>query len=219
MKKFICTWYRPDGFVWERTKVMAFSPEEALELVLRSEKNPHCKSLEINRAWMPFFSIYSDNPHYDENAPIPKSDGEEVKTIVQVESGAQSAGQSSVTKYKEIAGYVTDSAGNRIGQVAGGIQSQIAPPESSKWAVGHRVVGVCFIVVAIIGLITSFNGSSSNDRREGELIFFGGLASASALFFMAFLIDVLTDIRHYQRETAKHLSRLASEKESPPPMG
>ena len=77
-------------------------------------------------------------------------------------------------------------------------------PQSSDWAIAYRVFGGLWF---LFGLTTTIYIAKENEEAG---FFSAGFAIAGVLtcFLSAFLIDVLTDMRHYQRQSAECLQKL-----------
>ena len=80
----------------------------------------------------------------------------------------------------------------------------VEKPKSSGWATLYRVCGWLWLVVGIIGTI----GNAQEDGEAGFTFAVIAIAAVLACFLSAFLIDVLTDIRHYQKQSAECLQKL-----------
>ena len=81
-------------------------------------------------------------------------------------------------------------------------------PVSSQWATWCRVLGVISLILGI-ALVIALAVNNPSGKDEDEIVFFisYSIASAFSCFLSAFLIDVLTDMRHYQKQSAECLQK------------
>jgi len=86
-----------------------------------------------------------------------------------------------------------------LGKAAKNIRDQAVPPESSGWATLYRVWGWIGIVVGIIGFIII----APKNVEAGFIFALWTILPALTCFLFAFLIDVLTDMRHYLKRIAE----------------
>jgi hypothetical protein len=72
-------------------------------------------------------------------------------------------------------------------------------PQSSSWATLYRVCGGIFFFVGLIGTIAV----AQKDEEAGFQLAVMAIALTLTSFLFAFLIDVLTDMRHYLKRIAE----------------
>jgi len=72
-------------------------------------------------------------------------------------------------------------------------------PQSSGWATLYRVCGGIILVVGFIGAIAG----AQKDEEAGFQLAVMAIALTLTSFLFAFLIDVLTDMRHYLKKIAE----------------
>ena len=77
------------------------------------------------------------------------------------------------------------------------IRNQVLPPQSSDWATLYRVCGCIILLVRFIGTIVI---AQKNEEAGFQ---FAVWSFALSSFLAAFLIDVLTDMRHYLKRIAE----------------
>ena len=86
-------------------------------------------------------------------------------------------------------------------------QVEVSHPETGKksgWATLYRVCGWLLLVLGIIGTI----GTAQENEEAGFTFAVIAIALVLTCFLSAFLIDVLTDMRHYQKQSAECLQKL-----------
>ena len=86
-----------------------------------------------------------------------------------------------------------------LGKAAKNIRDQAVPPESSGWATLYRVCGCIGIIAGIMGFISI----APKNGEAGFIFALWAILPALTGFLFAFLIDVLTDMRHYLKEIAE----------------
>ena len=79
------------------------------------------------------------------------------------------------------------------------IRNQVSPPQSSGWATLYRVCGCIILLAGFIGTI----GISQKDEEAGFQFAIVAITLTLSSFLAAFLIDVLTDMRHYLKRIAE----------------
>ena len=80
-----------------------------------------------------------------------------------------------------------------------------ATPQSSDWAIAYRVFGGLWFLFGL----SATTYMASGGAEEAAFISAGfAIAGVLTCFLSAFLIDVLTDMRHYQKQSAEYLQKL-----------
>ena len=75
--------------------------------------------------------------------------------------------------------------------------SEFNEPSKSGWATFHRGCGWFLFALGGIGFVMFLNASGGSERGAAMQLLILGIAGGITSFFAAFLIDVLTDMRHY----------------------
>ena len=196
-KIFIVKWYTWNSWIpYAKLLVEAENRNQALDIATQREKYPFCRHMSVHRPWNLFFQAAEFNPHFDETAEVPIQElHEESNYSEMVEQATSSA--------RKFAGNALEGSLEKGGRLATGIRQQIAPPQSSGWATVHRILAVICLLMVVLGVITFFNADSKTEEAGAGALIKNGMIAASALFFMAFLIDVLTDMRHYLKTIAE----------------
>ena len=75
--------------------------------------------------------------------------------------------------------------------------SEFNEPPKPGWAEFHRGCGWFLFVLGGIGFVMFLNASDRSDKGAAMQLLILGIGGGITSFFAAFLIDVLTDMRHY----------------------
>ena len=176
MKKYIC-YYQSNREDTHQT-VEAESPEDALRIF--TESNPNAEFPEVTIEWGWRIKIFS-NPNYGKPQ---KAVTEKVK-----ESGSRQPTQ-------------TDSSSQQPPPIDNSTRQPITltgSPRSSGWATLYRVCGGIAFVFGFIGTIAV----AQKNEEAGFQLAVMAIALTLTCFLAAFLIDVLTDMRHYLKAIAE----------------
>ena len=166
--------------------VEAENAEDALRIFTESSPNEEHPTVRIDWGGGRFKSF--TNPNYNPNYIEPKkAEVEETYSEQPERSGKDSEWLES------------------LGKVAKKIRNQAVPPESSGWATLYRVCGWIGIIVGGTGFIVITQGDVAGEENVEAGFIFAVWAILPALtsFLFAFLIDVLTDMRHYLKRIAE----------------
>ena len=122
-----------------------------------------------------------DNPHYVEPQKV-------VVKKVKESHSQQPTGSGGSAEWHE-----------SLGAAAKNIRNQVSPPESSGWAILYRVCGCIILLAGFIGTI----GIAQKNEEAGFQFAIVAITLTLSSFLAAFLIDVLTDMRHYLKRIAE----------------
>ena len=177
MKKYDC-FYEHNGMFRNGKTVEAENAEDALRVFTESSPNEEYPTVRIEWGWGILGISSFLNPNYIEPQ---KAEAEEKPPQQPARSGEDSEWLKS------------------LGKAAKNIRDQAVPPESSGWATLYRVWGWIGIVVGIIGFIII----APKNVEAGFIFALWTILPALTCFLFAFLIDVLTDMRHYLKRIAE----------------
>jgi hypothetical protein len=191
MKKYDCKYERNGMFAGMfdyGQSVEAENAEDALRIFTKLFPNEEHPTVRIECRWAIFGAKFFTNPNYNPNYIEPKkAEVEETYSEQPERSGKDSEWLES------------------LGKVAKKIRNQAVPPESSGWATLYRVCGWIGIIVGGTGFIVITQGDVAGEENVEAGFIFAVWAILPALtsFLFAFLIDVLTDMRHYLKRIAE----------------
>ena len=160
--------------------IWAQNETAAIEQAVEKFKYPSHKWVSVKTKWGLFSSTF-ENPHYVEpQKALSETVDESHSQQPEVSDGS--------AEWRE-----------SLGAAAKNIRNQVSPPQSSVWARAYRVGGFFFLVFGIIGTI----GIAQENEEAGFKFAVIAIAFTLTCFLFAFLIDVLTDMRHYLKRIAE----------------
>ena len=161
----------------------AESEHDAFAKAVEAHKCPTYSYIYVNWGWFGMKSF--DNPHFDPNYVEPQK---ALSETVDESHSQQPAGSDGDVEWRE-----------NLGAAAKNIRNQVSPPQSSGWATLYRACGGIILLVGFIGTI----GIAQKDEEAGFQFAIVAITLALSSFLAAFLIDVLTDMRHYLKRIAE----------------
>ena len=179
MIKYKVAWYGSEDYASVSHWIWAQNETAAIEQAVEKFKYPSHKWVNVKTRGL--FSSTLENPHYVEpQKALSETVDESHSQQPEVSDGS--------AEWRE-----------SLGAAAKNIRNQVSPPQSSVWAKAYRVCGFFFLVFGIIGTI----GTAQENEAAGFQFAVIAIALTLTCFLAAFLIDVLTDMRHYLKRIAE----------------